>query len=132
MDRTYLDIGTNTVTHSLPLSPRAAASSVTSEVFSRWCANPFTLLLVPLLAAILPVRSDASIAYYVGKNLTADGSVLLGGYGDEPSSHWLEIVPPREFAHGTMLEVGVTPETRYPGERFEIPQVPRTTWARKT
>lgn len=114
------------MTHSLPLSPRAAASSVTSAGFNRYRWKPFTLLLVPLLAAILPVRSDASIAYYVGKNLTADGSVLLGGYGDEPSSHWLEIVPPREFAPGTMLEVGVTREARYPGERFEIPQVPRT------
>jgi hypothetical protein len=85
-----------------------------------------TLLVLGLMVGMLPDGASASIAYYVGKNLTADGSVLLGGYGDEPSSHWLEIVPPREVAPGTMLEVGVTAEARYPGERFEIPQVSRT------
>jgi len=39
----------------------------------------------------------ASYAIFVGSNLTADGSTLLGGTGDEPSSHWLEIVPHRSW-----------------------------------
>ena len=37
--------------------------------------------------------TTASYAIYVGKNLTADGSVMIGGSGDEVSSHWLEVVP---------------------------------------
>jgi hypothetical protein len=34
-----------------------------------------------------------SYGIYVGGDYTGDGSVLLGGSGDEVSSHWLEIVP---------------------------------------
>ncbi len=70
--------------------------------------------------------AEASYAIYVGKNLTRDGSVFLAGYGDEPSSHWLEIVPLRQHAPGSTLTVGATPESRYPGELIEIPQVPTT------
>ncbi|HJO04795.1 MAG TPA: C69 family dipeptidase [Acidobacteriota bacterium] len=68
----------------------------------------------------------ASYCVYVGKNLTANGSVFLGGYGDEPSSHWLEIVLARTFAPGTMTRVGVTDRANYPGMMSEIPQVERT------
>lgn len=67
-----------------------------------------------------------SIAIYVGRDLTDDGSVLLGGFGHEPSSHWYEITPARTFAPGTSVEVGVTEEARYPGRRFRIPQVEQT------
>ena len=45
--------------------------------------------------ALLLAASDAALAsyaIYVGKNLTSDGSVLLGGSGDEVSGHWLEVV----------------------------------------
>jgi hypothetical protein len=62
----------------------------------------------------------------VGRELTDDGSVLLGGFGHEPSSHWLEITPAREFPAGTRLEVGVTSNARFPGERVHIPQTGRT------
>lgn len=65
----------------------------------------------------------ASYGIYVGKNCTADGSVFLGGYGDEPSSHWLEIVPRREHPVGATIKVGATNKARYPGELVEIPQV---------
>ena len=34
-----------------------------------------------------------SYGIYIGKNLTRDGISYLGGYGDEPSSHWLELIP---------------------------------------
>ncbi len=67
-----------------------------------------------------------SIAIYVGRNLTDDGSVLLGGFGHEPSSHWYEITPARSFPPGTPVEVGVTEEARYPGRRMRIPQVEET------
>jgi dipeptidase len=67
-----------------------------------------------------------SVAYYVGKDLTSDGSVLLGGFGHEPSSHWLEIVPRRQFPAGATTTVGVTERAELPGELSEIPQAPRT------
>lgn len=67
-----------------------------------------------------------SIGFYVGRNLTEDGSVLLGGFGHEPSSHWLEIVPRRQFGEGATTTVGITDEARMPGELIEIPQVRKT------
>ena len=56
-----------------------------------------------------------SYAIYVGRNLTADGLPYLAGYGDEPSSHWLEIVPRQQHAAGTTIEVGVTEAADLPG-----------------
>lgn len=67
-----------------------------------------------------------SIAIYVGRNLTDDGSVLLGGFGHEPSSHWYEITPGRVFPASTTIEVGVTEDARIPGQRIRIPQVTTT------
>ena len=49
-----------------------------------------------LVAALWAPLGHASVAIYVGKNLTKSGNVLLAGFGDEPSSHWLSIVPRRE------------------------------------
>src|SRR5262245_26407066 len=68
----------------------------------------------------------ASYGIYVGKNLTVDGSVFLAGYGDEPSSHWLEIVPAREWPSGATIRVGATAASNYPGELIEIRQVRST------
>jgi len=68
----------------------------------------------------------ASYAIYVGKNLTSDGSVLIGGSGDEVSSHWLEIIPGATHAKGATVAVGVTAEAEFPGRMIEIPQAPRT------
>lgn len=68
----------------------------------------------------------ASYGFYVGKNLTEDGSVLLGGTGEEVSGHWLEIVPRQQHAEGATIQVGVTEEAEIPGELIEIPQVPET------
>lgn len=83
------------------------------------------LLLAALL--FLPVqRGLASVSIYVGKNLTQDGSVLLAGYGDEPSSHWLSIVPARDHAAGSTVVVGATASAVLPGELTVIPQASRT------
>lgn len=83
----------------------------------------YTLALV-LMA---PVASAlASYGIYIGKNLTTDGSVFLGGTGDEVSSHWLEIVPRKTHAKGEMIKVGVDERANYPGKYIEIPQVPVT------
>lgn len=67
-----------------------------------------------------------SIGFYVGKNLTNDGSTLLGGFGHEPSSHWLDIVPAQNHPAGSTIQVGVTEEASIPGELIRIPQVKRT------
>lgn len=68
----------------------------------------------------------ASVAIYVGRDLTADGSVLLAGFGDEPSSHWLSVEPAREHPDDATVEVGATASADIPGQRTRIPQVPRT------
>ena len=62
----------------------------------------------------------------MGKDLTVDGSVLLGGTGDEVSSHWLEIVPRRTHPKGATIGVGVDDRANYPGVFIEIPQVRET------
>ena len=67
-----------------------------------------------------------SYAVYVGKNHSADGHGYLAGYGDEPSSHWLEVVPRTSYDVGSAIEVGVTPQALTPGVRSHIPQVPET------
>jgi len=80
------------------------------------------VLITMFLTTIGMSDAHASYCVYVGKNLTVDGSVFLGGYGDEPSSHWLEIVPRREYPAGTTIFVGATEAASYPGRLIEIPQ----------
>jgi dipeptidase len=67
-----------------------------------------------------------SYAIYVGSNLTRDGCAYLAGYGDEPSSHWLELAPRSEHSPGSQIEVGVTEASLMPGVRFRIPQAALT------
>src|SRR5438876_11374833 len=87
-----------------------------------------SLRVCAILAAAAATCGSAWASYciYVGKNLTADGSVFLAGYGDEPSSHWLEIVPGREWPSGATIKVGATAAARFPGVLIEIPQVHST------
>jgi len=87
--------------------------------------------LLGLLAAMALLLTDnmtaqASIGFYIGKNLTEDGSVILARYGDEPSSHWVEIVPRKHYPSDARIKVGATPKALYPGQLIEIPQVPET------
>jgi len=98
-----------------------------------WCAEKVrpdaAAISAGLLVALLMVASPqglASVAVYVGKNLTADGSVLLAGFGDEPSSHWLSIVPGQRHPAGATVAVGATAEADLPGELIRIPQVRQT------
>jgi dipeptidase len=67
-----------------------------------------------------------SYAIYIGKNHSATGHAWLGGYGDEPSSHWLEIIPAADHAKGETIAVGVGPDALMPGQRSEISQVAHT------
>ena len=87
----------------------------------------FQILTLATLLVLFPCSSlTASIAVYVGKNLTKDGSVLLAGYGDEPSSHWLEIVPRRKHPPGSTITVGATARASFPGRLINIPQAAET------
>ena len=75
-----------------------------------------SITVIAALSLSLAVCSSyASYAIYIGKNLTADGSVMIGGSGDEVSSHWLEVVPAKEHPRGATITVGVTPEAFMPG-----------------
>lgn len=67
-----------------------------------------------------------SFGLYVGKNCTASGLAYLAGYGDEPSSHWLEIIEHQHNEAGQSVSVGVTPRAEMPGSLGEIPQVEET------
>lgn len=67
-----------------------------------------------------------SYGLYIGKNHSATGHAWLAGYGDEPSSHWLDLVPRRDHPPGATVSVGVTPEAALPGRRTTIPQVAQT------
>ena len=81
-----------------------------------------------LATVLILIASTAMASYgiYVGSALTEDGSVFLGGSGDEVSGHWLEIFPRQTHEAGATIRVGVTEEARYPGEFMEIPQVETT------
>jgi secernin len=87
-------------------------------------------IVAGLLTVFLILTSQqvfhASVFIYVGKNLTKDGSVLLAGFGDEPSSHWLSIVPRQQYPAGATKPVGGTAAARLPGELIDIPQVKET------
>ncbi len=78
------------------------------------------------ICLLLAADTWASYAIYIGKNLTADGSVMIGGSGDEVSSHWLEVIPAREHPPGAMITVGVTADAFMPGRFMEIPQARKT------
>ena len=67
-----------------------------------------------------------SYGLYIGKNQSATGHAWLAGYGDEPSSHRLEVVPRQQHEPGSRITVGVTPAAALPGVLSDIPQVRET------
>lgn len=79
-----------------------------------------------LAVLCLTHTTSASYAFYVGKSLTHDGSVLLGGTGEEVSSHWLSIFPARDHSPNATITVGVTEDASMPGKLINISQVPHT------
>ncbi|MCP3803638.1 C69 family dipeptidase [Allokutzneria sp. A3M-2-11 16] len=100
----------------------------------RWAALILPLCLAVLMTSGPPAGArarektapDKSFAVYVGKNLTRNGRPFLGGFGHEPSSHWIDIVPRKRHPEGSTIEVGATAEANIPGELTRIPQVPET------
>lgn len=87
---------------------------------------PAWLAAIAVLAMLPAAPALASYAFYVGKNRTETGAVLIGGTGEEVSSHWLEIVPAGTHGEGATIAVGVTEAASIPGRLIEIPQAPRT------
>ena len=67
-----------------------------------------------------------SYGLYIGKNLTSDGYAWLAGYGDEPSSHWLEIIQRKKHKSNKTISVGVTKDANMPGILTKIPQAKET------
>ncbi|HEY6740596.1 MAG TPA: C69 family dipeptidase, partial [Actinopolymorphaceae bacterium] len=67
-----------------------------------------------------------SYGIYVDRDLTEDGYTLLGGTGDEVSSHWLRIEEAADHPAGSKIEVGVTKDAAMPGKLIEIPQARHT------
>jgi dipeptidase len=67
-----------------------------------------------------------SYAIYVGKNQSSSGHAWLAGYGDEPSSHWLEINPRKQNYPGKTITVGVSEYADLPGIQTAIPQASET------
>ena len=95
--------------------------------FRRAGSRSAVMFGVALVAStIVMAEAVASYGYYVGKNLTADGSVFLGGTGEEVSSHWLRIESREQHDPNETITVGVTGEAVIPGELTEIPQAQET------
>lgn len=77
----------------------------------------------------VPALADAPkhcTGIYIGSELTADGSVLIGQNGDENSSHWVEVIPAKVHKADATMSVGVGPEANYPGKIIKIPQAKQT------
>lgn len=79
----------------------------------------------PLLLS-LPSPASASYAFYIGKSLTNTSSVLLGGTGEEVSSHHLRLFPAADHPPNATIQVGVTARASLPGELIRIPQAAHT------
>ena len=83
------------------------------------------LFRLSLLLA-LSSTATASYAFYVGKDLTFSGRTLVGGTGEEVSSHWLQLFPAQDHPPNATIRVGVTESAVIPGELISIPQVAHT------
>lgn len=70
--------------------------------------------LVTVVSLLVP-SSEASYAFYVGRNLTEDGSVLVGGTGEEVSSHWLQIFPALDHPANATIKVWKLRDACIPG-----------------
>ena len=84
------------------------------------------LEITSVLCALCLTRASASYAFYVGSALTASGNILIGGTGEEVSSHWLQIFPAADHPTDATITVGVTDEAVLPGQLITIPQVNHT------
>lgn len=79
-------------------------------------ANTVILNMLLIVLVALWQEAHASYAFYVGKNLGSGQAVLVGGTGEEVSSHWLVGAPRQTHPDGATIDVGVTAEAVLPGE----------------
>jgi hypothetical protein len=87
--------------------------------------RPGKTTLAAALALLIP-STTASYAFYVGRDLTALNATLVGGTGEEVSSHWLQIFPAANHTSNATITVGVTEDAVLPGKLIQIPQVNHT------
>ncbi|KAF1937608.1 hypothetical protein EJ02DRAFT_476167 [Clathrospora elynae] len=81
---------------------------------------------VSVIALLCFARTtSASCGFYIGKALTADGSVMLSRTSEEVSSHWLEIFSAKDHSNANM-SVGVTEHASMPGRLMNISQASNT------
>lgn len=99
----------------VPLLPLLVSSTIAGQVYA-----------TEIDPAAMGHPNQKSIGIYIGSALTENGETFLAGFGHEPSSHWIEIVPRQSHPQGATWQVGVTDEARIPGELIEIPQVVET------
>lgn len=78
-----------------------------------------------ILLSLTPT-AQASYAFFVGRNLTQSGAVMIGGTGEEPSSHHLALFPAANHSSDEFITVGVTPAAAMPGRLLNISQVAHT------
>ena len=78
------------------------------------------------LLSLYAAFTTASYAFYVGSELTASGSVMIGGTGEEVSSHWLQLFPAADYGPNDTITVGVTSKAVLPGDLITIPQARHT------
>lgn len=90
------------------------------------CSVLSIILSLTMFAIMAPTEAIASYSIYIGKNLTQNGTVMIGGSGDEVSSHWLEIVPAKKHEKGLTIRVGVDETANMPGRFINIPQANET------
>jgi len=88
-------------------------------------ANTVILNILLIVLVAQWQEAHASYAFYVGKNLGSGRAVLVGGTGEEVSSHWLVVAPRQTHPDGATIDVGVTKEAALPGELIQIPQARR-------
>jgi dipeptidase len=89
------------------------------------CNMVFSRIAVTTLLLFVNTTT-ASYAFYVGKALTEDGSVMVGGTGEEVSSHWLQIFPAKDHPPNATITVGVTEDASMPGQLMNISQAAHT------
>lgn len=89
-------------------------------------APPSRKITLAAAAVLLLPCTTASYAFYVGRALTTLNATLIGGTGEEVSSHWLQVFPSATHASNATLTVGVTQDAVLPGNLIQIPQVEHT------
>lgn len=88
------------------------------------CKTFLPILLSFLLVFVLPVLTEACTTVMVGRDASADGSVIMGRCNDGNRMSWIEIIPAMEFAKGTEIPMHSTRPLLGTIAQFEKQQLP--------